>query len=241
MNYLIKQPAGIGDIFFLQKAAYILTELKEHTIIWPIIDEFLWIKDYLKYSPFIEFIPLSSNFQYKDEYLKLDPTPRQIGNTIIIPFQHADWLFPGISVMDAKYKMIDLDFEDYIKYFEFKRNEEKEDQLYYDLFRNYPLNTPYILVNRWFASPPNIQECKYIPENFGDKRVIEININSKYTMFDWCYLIENADEIHFVETSFNYIIEKLKPKGKMFMYSKHNPPSYNQVQHLFKQNWTYVY
>jgi hypothetical protein len=60
-----------------------------------------------------------------------------------------------------------------------------------------------------------------------------------FNIFDWCKVIENAKEIHTVETSLNYIIDKINPKGKLEMYSKHTPPSYNQVQHLFKSNWNY--
>lgn len=249
MNYLIKQPAGIGDIFFLQKAILCLNEYTDPgAITWPVIDEFLWIKDYLPIAySLINFVPLSSNFDFKEEYLKPDPTVRKIGDTIIVPFQHADWVFPGISVMDAKYKLIGLNIDDYIEYFEFERNKIREEHVFIRE-TGWPIeHRPYILVNRKYASPPDSLICPYIPEfnEYNPERlVIEIDFQGKhkdYNMFDWCKVIENAEEIHFVETSFNFIIEKLEPKGKLFMYSKHNPPSYNQVQHLFKQPWNYVY
>jgi hypothetical protein len=34
-------------------------------------------------------------------------------------------------------------------------------------------------------------------------------------------------------------LNRIINKGKLEMYSKHTPPSYNQVQHLFKSNWNY--
>ena len=48
---LISQPAGIGDVFFLQYMArkYIAMGYK---VWWPLKDEILWIKDYI---PDIEF------------------------------------------------------------------------------------------------------------------------------------------------------------------------------------------
>ena len=44
---LIRQPAGIGDIFFTQKIVkdYIS---KGYTVIWPVIEQFEFIKDYVK-------------------------------------------------------------------------------------------------------------------------------------------------------------------------------------------------
>ena len=59
------------------------------------------------------------------------------------------------------------------------------------------------------------------------------------TLFDWCKVIENASEIHTVETSLNYIIEKLDIKGSLNMYSKWSPPNYDHVKMLFKKPWKY--
>lgn len=234
-TFLIKQPAGIGDIFFLQKAVYYLSQYG-NKIIWPVIDEFIWIKNYI-ISPHINFISLNEDFEHKEEFLKLNPNIREISNTIIIPFQHSDWLYNNISVMDAKYKLIDLDFEDWDNYFNFKRNIKKENQLYYDVL-NLTDNSDYVFINRQYASPPHTEICKYIDLN-KFSNYIEMKYLENFTIFDWCKVIENAKEIHTVETSLNYIIDKIKPKGKLEMYSKHTPPNYNQVKHLFKSNWNF--
>ena len=44
---LIRQPAGIGDIFFTQKIAMDYIS-KGYTVIWPVIEQFEFIKDYIK-------------------------------------------------------------------------------------------------------------------------------------------------------------------------------------------------
>jgi hypothetical protein len=237
-NILIKQPAGIGDIFFTQKIAHTLAERYNCRIIWPVLDDFIWVKDYLV-APNVDFIPLSSNFKYKEVYEQPIGDILEIeGNCVYLPLQHADWSIPG-SVMDAKYKFVDLKQEDWLDYFNFERNIEKENKLYYDVL-GLKDGEQYSLVNRQFASPPYTQICKHIKvETLG--KYVEMSYLPEYTLFDWCKVIENAQAIHTVETSLNYILEKLNPKCQLEMYSKYDPPSYGQVQHLFKINWNYNY
>ena len=53
---LIKQPIGIGDVFYLQKFAHIIKS-GGYKIIWPLRDDIIWIKDYVDG---INFCKLSS-------------------------------------------------------------------------------------------------------------------------------------------------------------------------------------
>lgn len=234
---IIRQPAGIGDIFFTQKIAYVLHETYNVDIIWPVIPEFIWIKNYID-IPFIKFISWDEDFEGKDILLNNDvPYIFTLQDYLIVPLQRADWNYPGISVMDAKYKLVDLDFEDWSDYFKFDRNTEKENQLYYDVL-GLTDKSEYVFINKQFGSPPDTQICKYISlDKFS--HYIEMRYIDGFTLFDWCKVIENAKEIHTVETSINYIIDKINPKGKLEMYSKHTPPNYSQVKHLFKSNWNY--
>jgi hypothetical protein len=233
MNFLIKQPAGLGDIFFLQKVAYALSLNAGTTITWPVIDEFLWIKEYLE-APYVNFISVNSDFPLKEEYHQQNPNLRQVGDTYIIPFQHADWLYPGISVMDAKYRLIDLDFSDWADFFVFNRNYKRENELSKEL--GIIDSEKYILVNRRFASPPDIQECENIPREFGGKRVIEMGIKPGFTLFDWCYIIEHANEIHIVDSSICFIIDKLQLNTEMiYLYTK--PNHVGTSYHLFKTKY----
>ena len=55
---IIKQPAGIGDIFFCQKLAKIMMA-HDYSVIWPVREDILWIGDYIKD---ITFVPEHWNF-----------------------------------------------------------------------------------------------------------------------------------------------------------------------------------
>jgi hypothetical protein len=213
----IDQKAGIGDIFFCQKIAHKLIEEKNEDILWPVIKEFSWIDQYIKH-PRIKFEIYDQNKKYIN-VLKLDGSEQD---------------FPG-SVMLAKYKKVKIDYSDWVNYFFFERNKEKEDYLYYNIL-GLKDDSSYIFVNRNYASPPNILKCNYIP-NF--KNEIEMSLIDNFTLFDWCKVFEKASEIHTVESSLNYIIEKLDINKNLNMYSKWNPPSYYHIEELFKKDWIY--
>ena len=234
---IIRQPAGIGDIFFTQKIAYILHETYKVDIIWPVISPFIWVKDYIKTS-FIEFVNWDDNFEGKEILINNDVSNIfSLNDYLVIPLQRADWNYPNLSVMDSKYELVGLKYEGREHYFSFERNLEKENKLYYDVLKLTD-ESNYTLINRQFASPPDTQVCPHIDiSKFSN--YIEMSYVEGYNLLDWCKVIENAKEIHTVETSLNYIIDKLNLDIPLNMYSKHTPPSYNQVQHLFKSNWKY--
>jgi len=232
-NILIKQPAGIGDIFFCQKIAYALYEVYNVEIIWPVIPEFIWIKDYIK-VPFIKFVNWNEEYEGKEILLNNDISiPFLLDNYLIIPLQRADWNYPGISVMDAKYKLVDLDFEDWSYYFNFERKIEKENELYYNILKLTD-DSEYCFVSRNYGSPPNYEVYPFKYEK--ELRIIEMSFIEGYTIFDWCKVIENASEIYTVDSSINYIIDKLVLKTEDLTLIRKPFPN-QTAKHLFKKNY----
>lgn len=224
MKYLIKQPAGIGDIFFLQKVATKLAK-RGDTVVWPVKNEIFPLTEYIV-QPNVLYI--RENCEPVTYYTK-DATP--------LEFESADKHFSG-SVMLAKYKLIETEWNDWADYFNFNRNKEKEDYVYYDVCKLKD-NDKFTFVNRNYGTQPNFQVCKYINLDKFTGKIAEMQFLNDITLFDWCKVIENATEIHTVETSLNYIIEKLDIKGSLNMYSKWSPPNYDHVKMLFKKPWKY--
>ena len=52
---IIKQPAGVGDVFFLQKIAHVYRQ-KGHEVLWPLREDILCISQYI---PDIKWYKLS--------------------------------------------------------------------------------------------------------------------------------------------------------------------------------------
>ena len=229
---LIRQPAGIGDIFFTQKIAkdYIS---KGYTVIWPIIEQFEFIKDYIKIDGLI-FVNENFNFPHKNIYMEGYSKPVQIDDdSIYLPIQHFDRHFSDISVMQAKYKMVSMDSSDWLDYFEFERNLEREQKL----IDHYGVqDKEFVFVNKMFGSPPHSKSCPHMGEY---ENSVEMEYLGWDNLFDWIGILLKAKHIYTVETSILYIISKLGLKN-VTVYSRHASPSFHQVEHIFDKDLTYV-
>lgn len=230
---LIHQPAGLGDIFFLQKAARHLISVG-YDVIWPIIPQFMYIKDYI---PDIIFVNQEEDFPYKNVYGKSSPIYDD--KFLYLPF--------SIEYMKFKYglmKPIDntVTAENWKTYFKFNRNNQREDNCR-KIF-GIEETERFIFANNIFGSPPNILERDMVITT--DLKIVfhlpeHINM---FNLFDFCWILENAEEIHTVETSMCYLIETLNTKGKLNMYSRkihgrqqHDDFSY--VRGIYNKDWTY--
>ena len=228
---LIRQPAGIGDIFFTQKIAkdYIS---RGYTVIWPVISQFEFIKDYIKIDNLI-FVNENADFPHRNIYMEGYSKPMMINvNDVYLPIQHFDRHYNG-PVMHAKYKLLDMDFSDWVEHFTFKRNLEREQKLI-DHFN--ADDREFVFVNRMFGSPPNSKPCSHMGEY---ENSIEMTYLGWDNLFDWIGLLFKAKHIYTVETSILYIISKLGLKN-VTVYSRHNPPSFHQVEHMFDKDLTYI-
>jgi hypothetical protein len=64
-------------------------------------------------------------------------------------------------------------------------------------------------------------------------------------LFDWIEAIENASEIHTVETSLCYLVDKYAKTDKLYMYEKRrseDPPTYYRLTNLVYRNpnWKFM-
>jgi hypothetical protein len=227
------QSAGIGDIFFLIKASTIICNLG-YNIVWPLKKEIFYIKDYLITHKNLTFIKEGDNFNFSGDY-------------IIIDFQNADKIFDG-SLLIAKYKLLknyglDIDYKDWNKYLILKRNIEKENDLFYNVL-NLKDGEEYAVYNRHYGTPPYVNKKNNMKTSMLKK--VEINIKDNFTVFDWLKVIENASEIHIVDSSLTYLIENLTLKAKddkLHLYSRYTEevgnPKWFHAADLFKKQWFY--
>lgn len=230
---LIKQPAGIGDIFFLQKMVDYYID-QGFSVIFPILPSIFFINDYIKKEN-LTFYLTTDNFPYKEYYEHNDMIVND--DFVFIPTQMSDMKFAG-SCMESKYKMIDLDFNGWQSHFHFIRNIDKENELYYNVL-GLKDNEKYCLIGKTWGTQPNIAQ-KDVYYEFKNK-VIELTILDGFTIFDWCKVIENAHEISIVDTSTNYLIEKLDLKcEQMYLTSRFKQPDFSHIRNLFNKNWIYL-
>lgn len=231
---LINQPAGIGDVFFLQKMVKFYIG-KGYTVIFPLLPEIMFIKDYIIVDG-LEFVPINDNFQFKN-YLSYNKVFEN-ENFIYIPARFADTIYPNMSCMEAKYKLVNLDYSDWSDYFTFVRNKNKENELFYNIL-NLNDDEKYSFVSNIWGTPPNTASKKIIYDDTF--KTVHLKLIPEFTLFDWCKVIENAYHISIVDTSLNYIIEKLNLNSQSnFLTSRFTPANFYHIINLFNKNWKYI-
>jgi hypothetical protein len=210
---LIRQPAGLGDIFFLQKVATHLIE-NEYHVVWPIADHYSWVIDYIKRDG-VEYVKESDDFPYKKYYHHELPILSE--KFTFLPFQSSDRIL-NTSPMKAKYPLVYMSSTGWQNHFTFQRNSKREDKLRKHLGIN--KDEEFIFVNDMLGSPPNIYSRPMDIQT--DLRIIknDVSLFKRFNVFDYCWILENAKEIHTVETCFCYLIEKMNTTDRLFMYSR---------------------
>lgn len=229
---LIKQPAGVGDIFFCQKAAKFLRDkFGCSSIKWPVISEFEWLRDYITDIDFCNIdsikMPAGNNIIQTDDF-------------IYVPLQDADQHMLDQSVMVSKYKFCGIGFSDWSNFLNIRRNTEREQQLKSKVLRDIGTKE-FAFVNKIYGSPPASVTCKYMDNIKTDLPVVELSYIPGITLIDWSIILEMATSIYTVETSLNFIIEVLNTTTDLHMFSKHSPPSFSQIDMLFNKPWVYHY
>ncbi len=225
---IIKQPAGVGDVFFLQKIAHVYRK-KGHEIIWPLRDDIAWIADYIpditwcKLSEWLQG-PYGKLFNYggfaeTDEFIYIDAsTADRTFNT------------DPTRIMSAKFGLVGLDHTDWAKYFKFNRNREKEKELYHDVLGLGKEDYVYVndLTNTDIRKTSSLGKLKY------DYPVVENRIVDGFTLFDWTLVLENATQIHTPPTAVCFIVDVIDTDAEVFYYPN-DERQYKDVIDIFNK------
>jgi len=224
---LIKQPAGIGDIFFCQKIAKTMMS-QGYQIIWPLRPDIVWIRDYITD---IYFPSVNDSFPGKDIF---DNAAGYVieENAAFISTATADITHSDGKIMSSKYSMIGLDYDDWQDYFHFDRNFDKENELYYNVL-GLTDDAEFIFINNLYNT--DIKNSNLFSKNNFDLPVIELKILDGFTLFDWCKVLEKAKKIYTINTSINYIIEVIDTSYDEYVIYAHDEKNKSEIDYLFKK------
>lgn len=205
---VINQFFGIGDIIFIEPICrhYFFNG---YEIIFPVIPKYLGIAPYFPYITFVN----------KDTY-NIDYECQQIIETpekIILPIRWSKEFLKSASYNDTmrnKYLMFGFDLEMW-RTATWLRNRHKENVLREKM--GVAKGEKFNLINRNYTEH---ERKRKIEINNGFKN-IEMSFIDGFTIFDWCWMIENATEIHTVNTSVLFLLELLELNAKeVHLYSR---------------------
>lgn len=235
---LIRQPGGIGDIAFTQKIVKKLIENGEmESVIWPVYNEYSYLSKYMP-DENISYVDEDGEFPFKNIYLN-DGNIYKDDRVYYLPLQRADRIMGGNSML-SKYQMMGMDLSDWVNYFNFVRDLDREKVLM-DYFKDFDFNSSFTLVNRNFGSKTKSQSNYSLNIPKPEGRVLNMDFCGFENLFDWIGIVEKATAIHITDTGFCYIINKLGKKD-VTVYSRwpNNMSFFCYAYEVFDKDWTLV-
>ena len=220
MNIVIQQPGCLGDILFIQKLLHVLS--KENKVYHPIFPIF-WqsgVDQLINPSIFGPNISIPQDYSVYNcsDHIQNHPN----------------------DIMTSKYDGINIDWKDWSSYIKYERNYEREDYIS-NLLGVVP-GEPFIITNSYYGMNKTMTGLvKQLPKDYDGKKV-EMNHNIPGSkIFDWCWIFENAEEIHTVDTSILYVIETLNTlASKLIVHPRHYIHTEQCLKKLFSKNWHWV-
>ena len=222
---VIKQAAGIGDVFFCQKIGRLMLE-EGYDVIWPLRPDIHWIGEYIKD---IQFPMTTQSFPMKDIYFRASGAVIE-ENGAFISLATADMTHNDGKIMSSKYSMLGIDFSDWKDYFQFERNLEKENDLYYNVL-GLKDESEFVFINNLYNT--DIKDCELLsPKNYN-LPAVELRIIDGFTLFDWCKVLEKAKSVFTINTSINYLIDVLDTSYERYVIIAHNENNKSEIDYLF--------
>jgi hypothetical protein len=234
---LIYQPLGLGDILWVQQI--IDTIISDGYIVYYPVGNIYYdiVSSYIKKKNLI-WIKETDDFPLKQYYGQINF--HQTENELYVPLSYADRYVPNASVMISKYYFLSVPIGDYRKHFSIRRNYEREN----NLAQKYGLIDDYILINPSFGTESQQRDIVIETNSKVHYMNIQQDRDNEFHIFDWIMVLENAKEIHTVETSLCYLIDKYCKNTKLHMYEKRTSSQpntyYNNVNLVYRNsNWIY--
>lgn len=200
---IVSQPHGLGDFLFTQTIAndYIAEGYK---VLWPTKAE--WVPGLRLAYPNIEWIDA--------EMVPIDLNRRTMSEengVLYLPMRFSEHLMgkPYKFHMESKYSYLGKDWRRWREGAYPKRNITKELSLMKEL--GISEGDKYNLIQTVYGSDGNYKIELDLKNAY---RNIDFTQTEGYSLFDWCSIIENAENIYSVSSSSLYLFEILSLKAK---------------------------
>jgi len=188
----INQPAGIGDIMFLEPILRMLSH--RHSVTMPVVDSFAWIE---KHIPYVNFIPYRCQFDNHVQKFTDTYCPFRFASPIHRGYDLNDYSDYENCMLD-KYRVMNLPQQMWLD-MQLLRDYSNENKLF-ELLGS-PVD--FILVNE--NSRAGEQKIKIDT----DLEIIHMRPIHGFSVVDWCLMMERAKENHHVSTSTFYLLNML--------------------------------
>lgn len=132
----------------------------------------------------------------------------------------------GVNFDESFYKQLNINFQKRWDSFYILRDKNSESKLY-DYLN--PSDENYVLIHN--KGSDNVDRIDYNNINENLKKIF---VEKSTTMFDYIKLIERANEIHCIDSSFIHLVDSLNIKNKKFFHKNYKP---RKTKFSLHNNW----
>jgi len=234
---LIYQPLGLGDIIWILPIVDTIIN-SGYDVYYPVGDVYYdMVSEYIQKDNLF-WVRENENFPLKKYYGKSEVVDND--DELYLPIRYADRYFPNCSTMIAKYYFLSVPIGDWRKSFSLNRNIEREEKL----IQTYDLTSNYVLVNKSFGTEYQDRDLKIESDRKVHYMNVEQDKSNGFHLFDWVLALEKAKEIHTVETSLCFLVDKYCLNNEIHIYEKRKEHEentfYRHINLVFRNpNWIY--
>jgi len=229
---LINQPYFLGDIIFVMALIQKLV-IDGYDVTYPVRDEYINLQ---KNFPTVKMIPLS-RFPNYERYNRTEVLFED-NEYVAISLRHS-YTRKGLPYhMNNKYESIGLPV-DMWRDIKITRDFETEKKIFDEL--GLKPDEKYNLINEFHR--PFFHRTPILIEN--DNRNIYMSQLDGYSLLDWIGIMENAQSLHMIASSSQYLMETIPTMPKeMHIYRRYNENTggywdHSSYEFLFKRNYVW--
>lgn len=233
---ILNQPAGLGDLIFIQTIANDFIR-ENHKVVIPVWNEHVVLNKHFPNVTFISKDLLKINYEEKKDYT--------VNGARIIPLRFAEAIqkLPYKDCMKAKYSLLGLDWNRW-REMTWVRHPQHEHRLFSEVL-GLQEGERYNLINTNFRFD-NSGRANFTVNN-GLKNVF-MTVREGYTLLDWSKVIQQATQIHQVSSAMFYVCELLDLKcEENHLYVRRDnqkifqEKDFSTVEYLFTKKYSLHY
>ena len=216
-NCLIYHHCCLGDLVYTSSIAKHLTD-RGYTVYWPTTGGYKLLNEYIKMDGLI-WCPEDGNYPMAEHYGQEESIEFPNGDIYLSLMKEADAMPTKGMWMASRHfwarDKLGIEFGDFRRNVKIQRNLEREKKL----IETYNLKGDYILVNDIYSNHLKIKIDiqSDLPIHY---MYMSEDMENGFNYFDWILAMQNAKEIHVVESALAYLVDKYCNKNKIYLYER---------------------
>ena len=230
-NLYLNQHLGLGDQILLNGLTRVLCERYDTTFLFVYEHNIPSIK--FMYRDLGKKLKIIKVIKSQDpmEHIRFIDSFKIFGNDDHLRIGYSYLHNTKLTADKAFYEQVKIPFEIRFSRFYVERDTKREKDFFdkFDVKEN-----EYIFLHEGGSENKNFINRSRIKSNL---KIVQPKIGLTDNIFDYCYLIEHAAEIHVIESSFLFLIDSIKTDGKLFSH-RYARPLYDYTVPNLNKNWT---